>query len=255
MKSWFLKCLFVVFLSLAFVVVSAQPWLVGHRGSFWGVENTEEAFVNGARKGYHLLECDVKVTADGVAVVAHDNTTNRWGGALKVGESTLAELQAESYVQTRGDVQYRGRICTLAEYLDICRQYEVRPLIELKWANGINSNDQSGIRALMALIEEKGFREECVILTSMKPCLEYIRMNYPDVELQLLAWKYSRKNLRWCKQWMIDADIHCSGVNRRVVRKYHKAGLKVNTWTINSASAYEKYAQMGCDFITTDKLF
>ena len=29
-------------------VATAQPKLIGHRGSWWGVENTAEAFINGA---------------------------------------------------------------------------------------------------------------------------------------------------------------------------------------------------------------
>ena len=88
----------------------------------------------------------------------------------------------------------------------------------------------------------------------MKPCLEYLRTRYPDIDLQHLSWKYSRKNFKWCKQWNINADIHHSAINRRIIKKYHNAGLKINTWTINSHSAYKKYTQMGCDFITTDNL-
>lgn len=234
--------------------IVAQPYIVGHRGSYWGVENTKDAFISGVQKGYHYLECDIKVAGDGTIVVSHDDSTKRLGGNLAVNKATLNELKSETYTQTRGGVKYTGIICTLAEYLDICAEYNVLPLIELKWATGINSNDQSGIPALVELIEEKGFRDRCVILTSMKPCLEYLRTHYPDIDLQHLSWKYSRKNFKWCKQWNINADIHHSAINRRVIKKYHNAGLKINTWTINNLSSYQKFAQMGCDFITTDNL-
>ena len=250
MKRTILLSLFYLLITLS----SAQPLLVGHRGSQWGVENTAEALINGALKGYHYLECDIKVAADGTIVLSHDDNTSRLGGSLTISKSSLAQLQSETYTQTRGGVTYTGTICTLAEYLDICVQYNVLPLIELKWATGINSNDQSGIPALVQLIESKGFRNKCIILTSMKPCLEYLRTHYPDINLQLLAWKHSRHNLRWCKQWRINADIHHSGINRRIIKKHHKAGLKINTWTINNLSAYQKFTQIGCDFITTDTL-
>lgn len=234
--------------------IVAQPYIVGHRGSFWGVENTKDAFISGAQKGYHYLECDIKVAADGTIVVSHDDSTKRLGGNLAINKATLNELKSETYTQTRGGVKYTGIICTLAEYLDICAKYNVLPLIELKWATGINSNDQSGIPALVELIEKKGFRNKCIILTSMKPCLEYLRTHYPDIDLQHLSWKYSRKNFKWCKQWNINADIHHSAINRRVIKKHHNNGLKINTWTINNLSTYQKFAQMGCDFITTDNL-
>lgn len=254
MKQNTLNCLILTTLLFITLKISAQPLIVGHRGSYWGVENSAEAFINGALKGYHYLECDIKVAGDGTIVVSHDDSTKRLGGNLAVNKASLDELKAETYTQTRGGITYTGSICTLAEYLDICAEYNVLPLIELKWATGINSNDQSGIPTLVQLIEEKGFRDRCVILTSMKPCLEYIRTHYPDIDLQLLAWKHSRKNFKWCKQWRINADIHHSGINHRIIKKHHKAGLKINTWTINSHSAYKKYAQMGCDFITTDNL-
>ena len=254
MKHSILKSLFIISLSIFSIFTHAQPYLVGHRGSFWGVENTAEAFINGALKGYLYLECDIKVTADSVIVVAHDNTTERLGGALTINTSTLEELQTEKYKQTRGNTEYIGKICTLAEYLDICVKYHVFPLIELKWANGINNNDQSGIPALISLIEEKGLREVCIILTSMKPCLEYIRTHYPDIELQLLAWKYSRKNFNWCKRWNIDVDIHHSSINKRIVRKHHNHGLEVNTWTVNNDSTFQKVLHTRCDFITIDKI-
>ena len=250
MKRTILISLFALFLSTSY----AQPYIVGHRGSYWGVENTTEALINGALKGYHYLECDIKVAADGTIVLSHDDNTSRLGGSLSICNSTIAQLKAETYTQTRGGITYTGTICTLAEYLDICSQYNVLPLIELKWATGINNNDQSGIPALVELIEQKGFRGTCIILTSMKPCLEYLRTHYPDIHLQLLSWKYSRKNFRWCKLWNIDADIHHSALNRRIIRRYHNADLLINTWTINNFTALQKYAEMGCDFITTDNL-
>ena len=64
MKKIYLLLLCALVATTAF----AQPKLIGHRGSWWGVENTAEAFINGAKKGYHCLETDVKVTKDGVHV-------------------------------------------------------------------------------------------------------------------------------------------------------------------------------------------
>lgn len=246
-------------LSLIFALSSifpmfAQPLLVGHRGSYWGVENTSEAFINGAKKGYHYLECDVKVAGDGSFVLSHDDTTERLGGSLSIASSTLAQLKAETYTQTRGGVTYTANICTLDEYLDICKEYNVKPVIELKWATGINTNDCSNIPALITAIENKGFRSTCVILTSMKVCLEYIRTNYPDVTLQFLTGEYWSSHFDWCVQNGIDVDIQAGYFDKSTVTKYHDAGLKVNMWTANDNTAYKTYGNYGCDFITTDYL-
>src|SRR5690554_4238858 len=134
-----------VLLGLYPLLATAQPILCGHRGSLWGVENTEEAFIAGANKGYTYLETDVKVSGDGVFILSHDDTTNRLGGNLTVATSTLAQLKAETYTQTRSGITYTGKICTLEEYLQICKDHNVKPLIELKWATGINNNDVSNL--------------------------------------------------------------------------------------------------------------
>lgn len=246
----------IAVLACALCMSAHKPLLVGHRGSLWGLENSAEAFINGAKKGYQYLETDVKVTADRKHVCCHNDDLKTWGGTLTIASSTLAALQAETLSQTRSGVKYTGHLCSLEEYLDICKEYNVLPLIELKWATGINSNDCSGIPNLIKVIEEKGFRSSCIILTSMKPCLEYIRTHYPDIELQLLCYSESfASSYDWCVQWGIDVDSATgSEIDRAAVKKYQDAGLKVNAWTINSNTYYSMYAGYGCDFLTTDYL-
>lgn len=243
-------------LALALCASAKKPMLVGHRGSYWGLENSEEAFINGAKKGYEYLETDVKVTKDGKHVCCHNDDLTSWGGTLTIANSTLAALQAETLTQTRGGVKYTGHLCSIEEYLDICKEYEVKPLIELKWAVGINSNDCSGIPNLIKVIESKGFRSTCIILTSMKPCLQYIRTYYPDIKLQYLCYSSSfESSFEWCQTWGIDIDSAVGNeINKTLVQKYQDAGLEVNVWTVNDNSSYTKYGNFGCDYITTDNL-
>ena len=248
------------FLFAAVTVVSAfadKPILVGHRGSQYGVENSVESFTNGAKMGYEYLETDFKVTKDKQFVCSHDDDISRLssdGSSLVIASSTLEELQAHPFAQTRSGVKYTGRLCSGQEYLDVCKEYNVRPLIELKWATGINSNDCSNIPMLIKFIEDNGFRDKCIILTSMKPCLEYIRKNYPDIELQFLTGEYWASHFDWCVQQGIDVDIQAGYFDKSTVTKYHDKGLKVNMWTTNTNDGYKQYGNWGCDFITTDYL-
>lgn len=243
-----------VAMALAVLSVSAKPIFVGHRGSLYGLENSVESFTNGAKMGYQYLETDFKVTKDLQFVCTHDDDLTRLGGTLSIASSTLEQLQAEPLSQTRSGVTYTGRLCSAKEYLDVCRQYNVLPLIELKWATGINSNDCSNIPLLIKFIEEQGFRNKCIILTSMKPCLEYIRKNYPDITLQFLTGQYWANHFDWCVAQGIDVDIQAGYFDKATVEKFHEAGLKVNMWTLNSDADYVKYGNWGCDFVTTDYL-
>lgn len=232
----------------------AQPQLVGHRGSGYGVESTEEAFRRGAELGYVWVESDLKVTGDKQFVLSHDDDTKRLGGTLTIATSTLAQLQAETLTQKRSGVTYTGKLMSLPEWLALCDELGQKPLIELKWATGVNNNDCSNIPLLISTIEQAGYRDKCIIMTSMKKCLEYIRTNYPDIELQFLTGQYWSNHFDWCVTHGIDADIQAGYFEQSTVERFHNAGLKVNMWTTNDLSGYRKYAGWGCDFITTDRL-
>lgn len=252
-----MKRIYTLLLAISAVIAAtAQPYLVGHRGSYWGVENTSEAFINGAKKGYDYLETDIKVTKDGKFVCWHDDNLTKASGEPAIASNTLSYLKSQKLTQTRGGVTYTGYICTFEEYLDICKQYGVAPVIEFKWATGINSNDCSNIPALVKIVEEKGFRNNCYIFTSMQKCLQYVKTNYPDMEIMYLCYDTAFESSR---SWCITNKAHIgpgvgSGITKAGVQAYHDNGLLVNAWSINSTSEYTKYGNYGCDFITTDYL-
>ncbi len=126
------------------------PLLVGHRGSSYGVENTEEAFRNGAKLGYQYVETDIKVTKDTKFVLCHNDDLSAFGhSSLTIDGSTLAQLQAVTLTQTRNSVKYTGKLMELGEFLDLCTELKILPVIELKWGTGVNSNDQSNMPALV----------------------------------------------------------------------------------------------------------
>ncbi len=232
-----------------------KPLFVGHRGCLRGVENTVEAFTNGVDY-YHYdgLECDVRVTSDRQYVISHDETTNRVGGNLTVASATLAQLQAETYTQTRGGVTYTGTICTVAEYLDICVEKGVFPVLELKWTTGINNNDMSNFPGLAALIESKGLTDKAVILTSMKQSLEYVRTHFPALKCQWLCNANWKGNESWCQQWNLGPSISVGNFDIFTVKKFYSLGLDVACWTVDTEANYKKMGEMGVKMMTCNSL-
>lgn len=78
------------------------PLWIAHRGAGkLAPENTLAAFRVGARHGYRAFECDVKLSADGIPFLLHDDTLQRTtsgsgiAGTLAWGE--LARLDAGSW--------------------------------------------------------------------------------------------------------------------------------------------------------------
>ena len=248
----------IIVMAMLLVVGQAWAWkpkFVGHRGCNKGVMNTAEAFRNGA-DFYHYdgLECDVRVTSDRQYVISHDETTNAVVGNLTVASATLAQLKAENYTQTRGGVTYSGKICTVAEYLDICAEKNVFPVIELKWTTGINNNDMSNFPGLAQLIKDKGMTDKVVILTSMKSSLEYVKTHYPEFKCQFLCttgWKGAQE---WCKKWNLNPSIQVGNFDIYAVKSYVEMGMEVAAWTVNSLATYKSVGAMGVTMMTCDYL-
>lgn len=230
-----------------------KPIMAGHRGSNIGVENSVESFTKGVDV-YHFdgLECDVRVTSDGKYVISHDETTTRLGGNLTVATATLAQLKAENYSQTRNGVTYTGNICTMEEYLDICKSKNVFPLIELKYATGLNSNSMVNFPGLMKLIDDRGLHNKVVFLTSMQNSLEYIRTNYPDVTCQYLISTPTDARYDWCVKWKVNPSFESGVFDQTLLVRLHRAGLSTAVWTVDSQANYTKYGNMGAYMLTSN---
>ena len=247
--------LLMIVLAVAVEAWAWKPLFVGHRGCNIGVENTAEAYRNGVDVyGYDGLECDVRVTKDGFYVISHDETTNRLGGNLTVANATLAELQAETYTQTRNGVTYTGHICTVAEYLAICVEKGVFPVIELKWTTGINNNDMSNFEGLAHLVIDQGLTDKVIFLTSMKQSQEYIATHYPQFTRQWLCNANWAGNEQWCQQYGLNPSISTGNFDEGTVKTFHQMGLHVAMWTVDTKANYLKYGNMGVHMMTCNSL-
>ena len=236
-------------------VYAWKPQFAGHRGSYRGVENTEEAMMNGINHyGYTGLEIDVKTTSDGEYVCWHDDDLSRVGHNVSIPSSNFADIKDLTLTQTRSGVTYTAKILTVDRYLEICKENNVFPIIELKWAVGINNNDMSRFHGLYKLIEKHGLIEEARILTSMKKSLEHVRTNYPALKCQFLCYEVSEANYEWCKTWGINPSVQTGGLSKYMARKCHDAGMEVACWTVNNLASYQQHGELGCTTMTCDYL-
>ena len=245
----------LLFACIVFQAYAWKPKFAGHRGSYRGVENTEEAMVNGINHyGYTGLEIDVKTTSDGICVCWHDDDLSRVGHNVTIASSKWADLKDLTLTQTRGGVTYTGKLLTVDRYLEICKENNIFPIIELKWASGINNNDMSWFNKLYALIQKHNMVDKAYILTSMQKSLEYVRTNYPALKCQFLCYEVTEARYEWCKQWGINPSVQTGGLSKYMARKCHDAGMEVVCWTVNSESSYKQHGELGCTTMTCDYL-
>ncbi len=261
-----LKSIFTAALIIVGTLGMQAQLIVGHRGSQWGVENTRAAFINGANAGAWGLECDIRVTADGSFVISHDDSYKRLGGP----ETKIANMTTEAVLTTRltskrHGITYAATPCTLGEFLDICKEYNVVPVVEVKVCTNIHSNTKAenepvfdGIPALINLIDQKGLSDKVVIISFMPGVVDFIHRHYPDITVQVLAGDQDgpiEDWVDWCIEHKMDLDVIHSIVTKAAVDRMHEAGLKVNAWTVDKVEDFERVKAMGVDYITTNARF
>lgn len=234
-----------------------QITIVGHRGSWKGVENTLDAFKFGVESGYTALETDVRITKDNHFVCWHDGNLKECGlPKVVIADTKLQKLQKLDLTQKRAwGETFTGKLCTFEEYLDFCKANKVTPVIELKWTRGITETDLSNLPQLVQIVKDRGMMHDVIFISFMKAPLQWIRDNESaDVKLQFLCYAHTeRASFEWMKANHIDLDV-CKGFSKEMVERYHKAGLKVNCWTIDDEPTFEEALYFGVDMVTTNKI-
>lgn len=118
---------------------SARP-VVGHRGNrAHAPENTIESFAQAVTAGADAIEFDVRVTADGIAVVHHDPTVNRTtDGIGEISRLTFEELRrldaGAKFTKDSGKTfPYRGKGHRIPSLDEVIEAFPSTPiLIEIK---------------------------------------------------------------------------------------------------------------------------
>ena len=235
-------------------------WLVArpiaHRGlhteSKGIIENTAGAF-EAAIKGNFAIECDVQLTADGEAIVFHDDDLDRLTeaeGAVKA--FTARELKKIKLKATSDRMQ------TLAELLE---QVDGRASLVIELKSLWDDNDALAKRALQVLESYNG--PYCLMSfdPDMIACLRELspqtvrgivadRTTDPYYNALPLAKRYSMRTFAH----LAETQPHFVSYNWRElpfepVTEIHKLGHPVITWTLRSKEEASK-ALRYCDQIT-----
>lgn len=240
------------------VVVDRRELIfIGHAGCYLGIMNTEEAFINAAKiKKYDAIECDVKQTKDGVFVVCHDNDF----AGISIANTNWEDLKNVTKTLTRGGVEYTATLCTFERYLEICKEYDLFAVVELKSSAGITNSDQSRMPALMEIINKKGMLDKTIFLGSQYKCLEWVKSNgYEYIPCQYLVNSCESETIfEHCVTWNFDVSFNISYSNSAEwIARYHKAGLKVSCYTFSQysdAKTLQEWINKDVDFVTCDVL-
>ena len=240
----------------AYLDDATTPLAFAHRGGashpeLVGLENTLTAFRHAAGLGYTYLETDVHTTRDGVLLAFHDTLLDRMTDSSgDVIEATYQEVEGALI----GD---REPIPTLSELLDALPG--VRFNIDLK--------SEAAVPLLARLIEDRQAHDRVLVgsfkLRRLNRFRRLTRGRVPTSAspLEVIAFRFLPSGRL--------ADLVTRGrvaalqvPHRRgrvtvttagLVRRAHRAGKHVHSWTVDDAEEMIELLDRGVDGLMTDR--
>lgn len=233
------------------ISTSDNVTLVAHRGMrSVAPENTTASFDEAGKHGYWGAECDVYRTKDGVWIISHDSHTYRMmDKSAFIEKKTYKELMDMNVDNGVNIDKYEDlKICSLEEYLDICKKYNMTPVIELKGKN--NTEYYSEIVELA-----NQFEVNPVYISFHIENLQTMR-RLTQCKMYYLVQKISEDDIQDAKS-IENCGIDFNGNKDKnfksdIIKKCQDAGLELGAWTINEEDDLQKLEQYGVTLITTD---
>ena len=226
--------------------------VIAHRGlSGLEVENTNAAFIAAGNRSYYGVETDIRVTADGKYVLNHDGDLNRIAGEnIVIEENKLEEIQAVILLDKDGTKNRLDlRVCTLDNYVSICKKYNKHCVLELK-----SDFSDSEIEDIIKIINDLNYLNEVTFISFNYENLLKIKKILPLQSAQFLFDKFSDDLIAKLVADGIDVDVYYKALSKEKIKELHSLGLKINCWTVDNAQDAEKLAKWGVDYITSNIL-
>ncbi len=232
------------------------PIVVAHRGaSAERPENTLAAFERAIEVGADAVEFDVRITADGHAVVLHDSDVARTtDGAGALGDLTLEEVRA---LRVGGSDE---RVPTLEEALRCCSG---RIAIDVEIKNLPGESDfepgrERAVDALFAALERVGFSGPVLVSSFNPSSIAHARRSQPDVPTGLLTGFSvgGREALAAAAAaghpWVLPFVLQVREAGDGYAEEVHAAGLRLGTWIADDPADAVALMRAGVDAVATN---
>lgn len=233
------------------------PRLIAHRGAGrQAPENTLASMRLGASKGFLMMEYDVKLSKDSVAILLHDDTLDRTSNATGIaGEQTYAQLAGVD-AGAWHSLPYAGEpLPSLDAIAAFTIANQIHSNIEIKPTTGREA--ETG--RIVALKAQALWREASLppLLSSFsEEALEAACAAAPALPRALLLekevpadWQQRLERLQ-----CVGANLNNKYTNRAIVQAIRDAGYTVAIWTVNDVARARELLDWGCNAIVTDEV-
>ncbi len=225
-----------------------------HRGlSSVAPENSLEAFRQAAKHNYYALECDVHCTTDGKWVIIHDHM-------LQSMAKEKGDVKTMSYEEKLSKIKYTNGanikdypdagIILVEEFIEICKEANIRPMIEVK------DKRVAKVLDLLNIIREYEIEESVILISFHKEILREFRRLSPNMELWYLMHGITdEKILESIENNNGVAFEAARGVRQpEMIQKIHDNGLTAACWTVDTKELLNKVVSYGVKYVTTNAI-
>jgi glycerophosphoryl diester phosphodiesterase len=236
--------------------LTVSPWpfplWIAHRGAGkLAPENTLAAFRLGASHGHTAFECDVKLSADGVPFLLHDDTlertTNGQGVAGQRSWAELSRLDAGSWHSAAFAGEPIASFEAIAAY---CAANSCLLDLEVKPSPGIDLETGRAIGQWA----RKLWRDTPLLVSSFRtPALIGVRETAPELPRALLLDEL------WPGCMEMAASLDCEAIitnhqlmDAALLAQIHAGGRRALVYTVNDAARARQLIDIGIDGIVTD---
>lgn len=228
-------------------------YFTAHRGvTSIAPENTIPAYEESVRLGYYSAECDIQRTKDGVWVLLHNDTVDKW--FCEYGEIKEATFEEASKYSFKGGSNFWAyddlRIPTLDEFLDVFVGTKTRPQIEIK------AETYDTLHEVVEAVEKKGLVESAIVISfDLQQLREIYKLN-DTIELWYLVDRITEENIEEArsisdKVWL---SANFDRNDKRSIQLAIDRGIDVSYWTVNTLEDAKMLYDMGVRYFETDIL-
>lgn len=236
-----------------------QPWpypqVFAHRlGGSLAPENTLTGLRRASKIGARAVECDVKLSADNVLFLLHDDTLERTttgtGPAVALNMAQLQQLDAG----VRHHRAYQGEILpTLADLAAATKPYGIAVNLEIKPNPG--QDEETGRLLGLAVRELWANADIMPLLSSFSAAaLRAARQAAPELPRALLVNEIPLDYLNALDQCAAAAlHVEHHALTQEILQKLHSQGYRIMAYTVNDPLRARKLLSWGVDMLCTDR--
>ena len=226
-----------------------KPYVIGHRGSGYAIENTFEAVEKANDYGSDFAEIDIQLSKDGIPIVYHDTTMSR----LSHVSTSVSQMTAQQFEDTTLQYEnYTAQPTTLEHLIQKMQDhhFNIKLLIEFK---ADPENYREMVNQVVKIVNQYHMGSQTMFMSLHYPTVSYLHHLYPEWWIGYCI--YGSIGDIDASIWNMDIDFLAIEENRAstsLIQKAISQMIPIYIWTVDNEKKMKQYLDMGVSGIITN---